>query len=165
MVIRPSICLYVCSCVCTYVYPYVRLSASPCVRMSVLGPGGLILSPFEPGNCPNPSQMRPLRGLRTAHRVHELSEIRTCDVGLEFWLVRPYVRMVLRPSVRLSVCPYVHMSGCPFVRISMYDRVSVRDPRISMYDRVSVRDRHPDVEVSSEIGALAPIERLVYLSM
>ena len=56
--------------------------------------------------------------------------------------------MVVRPSVRLSVCPYVHMSGCPFVRISMYDRVSVRDP-------------HPDVEVSSEIGALAPIERLV----
>ena len=69
--------------------------------------------------------------------------------------------MVVRPSVRLSVCPYVHMSGCPFVRISMYDRVSVRDPRISMYDRVSVRDPHPDVEVSSEIGALAPIERLV----
>ena len=58
--------------------------------------------------------------------------------------------MVVRPSVRLSVCPYVHMSGCPFVRISMYDRVSVRDP-------------HPDVEVSSEIGALAPIERLVYI--
>ena len=43
----------------------------------------------------------------------------------------------------------------------MYDHLSVRDPRISMYDRVSVRG--PDVEVSSEIGALAPIERLVYL--